>query len=438
MRFAASVAAEAMGGRLLGPSVDFSGASIDSRTIEPGQLFVPIVADRDGHDFVDAALAAGAAAYLTSREYRGGTGIVVEDTIRALGALGALARSSLPDDVIGITGSVGKTTTKDMLAAVLRRSRYVTASDRSFNNELGVPLTLVNAAPATESVIVEMGARGVGHIHDLCTIARPTMGIVTMIALAHAELFGDIETIAVAKGELVEALPADGTAILNADDPLVAAMGDRTDAEVVTFGTRGDLGVRVLGVDHGLRARVLFESSWGIIDTVLGARGVHQVTNAAAAAAGGLVAGASITDVAEGLAAESPSAWRMELVEGRVGAVILNDAYNANRTSTEAALRALAELEQPRKTAVLGLMAELGEAAPAEHAAVAALAAELGVRLIAVGTDLYGTPPVGGVDGVLKALGHIDGRDAVLVKGSRVNELERVAQRLATLDVTDL
>ncbi len=430
MIIAASDAAAAVGGRLAGVDVDVDGASIDSRTLEPGQLFVPIVAGRDGHDYIEAALEAGAAAYLTARTPRGGTAIVVDDTTRALADLGRFARGSLPDAVIGITGSVGKTTAKDMLASVLTRSRRVAASDRSFNNELGVPLTLINAASGTDVVIVEMGARGRGHIHSLCEIARPTVAVVTVIALAHAEMFGDLGAIARAKRELVEALPPGGTAVLNADDPLVAAMSDRTTAGVVTFGATGDVAVTLLDVDEQLRPRIVIETPWGTVESVVGARGAHQVVNVGAAAAAGLVVGASLADVAEGLAVEPSSVGRMHLAEVRSGALVLNDAYNANRTSTEAALRALAALDRPRKIAVLGLMAELGDAAPAEHAAVAEVAADLGVSLIAFGTDLYGIEPVETIAEAEAALGTLDERDAVLVKGSRVNALERLVDRL--------
>ncbi len=193
-----------------------------------GQLFVPIVAGRDGHEFVEAAMAAGAAAYLTARDSLGGTAVVVDDTGRALLDAGRLARTRLAGPVVGITGSVGKTSAKDLLAAVLRRRLRTTASERSFNNELGVPLTLLNAPDDAEVAVIEMGARGPGHIAALCSVAHPTIGLVTRIAPSHTEAFGSIEGIARAKGELVEALPADGTAVLNAFDERVAAMAART------------------------------------------------------------------------------------------------------------------------------------------------------------------------------------------------------------------
>ena len=227
--------AAAAGGRLEGPDVVVDGATQDSRAVAQGQLFVPIVAERDGHEFIAAALANGAAAYLTHGPIHGGTAIVVPDTAAALQAAGRLARSHLPERVVGVTGSVGKTSVKDLLAAVLARRWTTAASLRSFNNELGVPLTLLNAPGGTEAVVVEMGARGVGHIAELCAIAAPTVGVVTRVAAVHTEVFGTIDEVARAKAELVEALPASGTAVLNAADERVAGDGEPH------VGTRRDL-----------------------------------------------------------------------------------------------------------------------------------------------------------------------------------------------------
>ena len=255
MRWRASDVAAAVGGELRGADIQLDGASIDSRSVRPGQLFVPIVGERDGHDFVDAARAAGAAAHLTARG--GGAPepvIVVADTALALLDLGRLARTGLPDRVIGITGSVGKTTTKDLLRTILERRYRTAASERSFNNELGVPLTLANAPPATEAAVIEMGARDRGHIALLCDVARPTIGVVTVVAGAHLEVFGSIDDVARAKGELIEALPSDGTAVLNADDERVAAMAARSTAPVRTFGqTSGDVRAEAVTLDDEVR-----------------------------------------------------------------------------------------------------------------------------------------------------------------------------------------
>lgn len=424
--------ARATGGRLDGPDVTVDGASIDSRAITPGELFVPVVADRDGHDFIAAALEAGAAAYLTSAPPVGGTAVVVDDTVAALQAAGALARTRLAATapVVGVTGSVGKTSVKDLLAAVLAQRLRTTASERSFNNELGVPLTLLNAPDGTEAAVVEMGARGIRHIAALCAIAAPTVGVVTRVAAVHTELFGSLEDVARAKRELVEALPTSGTAVLNAGDELVAAMAVHTDAAVVTYGEGGDVRATGVELDDALRGRFTLESPWGSVDVRLAVRGLHQVDNALAAASAGLVCGVVLDEVAAGLASGALSPWRMELATAPSGAVVLNDAYNANPTSVAAALRSLAALPARRRTAVLGVMAELGHGSAAEHAAIGALARELGIRIVAVAAPEYAAEDVADIAAALAALGSLGEGDAVLVKGSRVAGLERLAAQL--------
>lgn len=422
--------AAAIGGRLEGPDVSVDGASIDSRTVTPGQLFVPVVAERDGHEFIPAALRAGASAYLTSGAVPGGTAIVVQDTGAALRAAGRHARTRLPSPVIGVTGSVGKTSVKDLLAAVLSERMVTAASVRSFNNELGVPLTLLGAPEGTEAVVVEMGARGAGHIAELCAIAAPTVGIVTRVAAVHTEAFGTIEDVARTKGELVEALPADGTAVLNAADPAVAAMAARTVAAVVTFGEGGEVRAADLVLGDDLRAQFLLRSPWGDAEVTLAVRGSHQVENALAAAAAALACGLDLGAVQAGLAKAALSPWRMELAVAVSGATVLNDAYNANPTSVAAALEALAALPAVRRTAVLGVMAELGEREEVEHAAIGARARELGIRVIAVAAPAYGGEDVASVEAALALLGELDDGDAVLIKGSRVAALERLAALL--------
>jgi UDP-N-acetylmuramoyl-tripeptide--D-alanyl-D-alanine ligase len=404
--------------------------------VQGGELFVPIVAERDGHEFVGQAVAAGAAAYMSSRGDvdHDATAVLVDDTGAALLQLGRYARTRLGDRVIGITGSVGKTTVKDLTAAALRPAYVTHASVRSFNNELGVPVTLTTAPDDVEVVVVEMGARGRGHIKLLCDIARPTIGIVTAVELAHAEMFGTLEEVAAAKGELVEALPDSGVAVLNADHPLVIGMASRTHARVVTFGVDAvgaDVTASAVAIDDELRPSFRLDSPWGGADIRLAARGAHQVSNALAAAAGAMAAGAAPDDVATGLAAATVSPWRMELRRTAAGAVVLNDAYNANPTSMEAALRSLAALPARRRVAVLGVMAELGADGPAQHRRIADRARELGIEVIAVATRDYGTEPVADIDAAVDALGSLGEGDAVLVKGSRVAGLERVAGALS-------
>lgn len=433
--------ARATGGRAVGPTdrrVD--GATNDSRALRPGQLFVAVRNDRDGHQFVPAARNAGAGAVLVDHEVDDEASVVVDDTREALTALGVHARARLDQvvvdgrhvAVIGITGSVGKTSVKDLTAAATSRSRRTAASVRSFNNELGVPLTLLEAHDETEVAVVEMGARGIGHIRDLCTVARPTIAVVTAVALAHTEAFGTIDDVAVAKGELVEALPPDGTAVLNLRDERVAAMAARTTAGVLTYGVdRGDVRAEGVVLDDHLRPQFRLATPWGDQEVALAVRGRHNAENAAGAAAAALAAGAELARVAEGLTSASLSPWRMELLVSPAGTRVLNDAYNANPTSVLAALDALDDLPAERHTAVLGPMAELGEVSDAEHQRVADRAAALGIRLVAVDTDAYGGDPVKGVEGAVRALGRLGPDDAVLVKASRVAGLERLAHRLA-------
>lgn len=440
MRFRASEIADVVGGELVGPDAEVDGVGIDSRELRPGQAFVPVTGGRDGHDFIPAALEAGAAAYLTARPPIGGTAVVVADPAAALSTLGAAARDRLPDLVVGITGSVGKTSTKDLAAHALGRRYRVQASERSFNNELGVPITLCNAPADTEATVVEMGARDGGHIAELCMVARPTIAVVTAVEMVHTQLFGDLESVARAKRELVEALPSDGVAVLNATNPFVRAMADHTSADVVTFGTwepadrETDVRATEVTLDAELRPSFRLHSPWGEADVRLAVRGRHHVANALAAAAVALVSEVTPDEVAAGLAEASLSPWRMELSRTDTGALVLNDAYNAGPASTEAALRALAHLDAEHRIAVLGPMAELGDERLAEHRRIAALAADLDARVIAVGADEYG-PDVEHVPDLhtaLAALGPIGPGDAVLVKGSRLAGLERLAEALIT------
>jgi UDP-N-acetylmuramoyl-tripeptide--D-alanyl-D-alanine ligase len=424
--------ARAVGGVLEGPDAIVDGASIDSRSVGRGQLFVPVVAERDGHAFIPDALAAGAVAYLTSQRpvEGGGSAIVVDDTVDALQAAGRLARSRLAGPVVGITGSVGKTSVKDLLASVTSQRLATAASHRSFNNELGVPLTLLNAPAGTEVAVVEMGARGMGHIALLCRIAAPTVGVVTRVAAVHTALFGTIDEVARAKSELVRALPSTGTAVLNAGDERVAAMAKVTDATVVTFGDGGDVRAVDVALDGSLRPRFELRSPWGDARVQLSSRGRHQVDNALAAATAGLVCGVSLEDVVSGLSAGTLSPWRMDLATSLGGALVLNDAYNANPTSVIAALESLSALPAQRRTAVLGVMAELGDGSDAEHARIADVARSMGVRVISVAAPAYRAEDVATVEEAATLLAGIGEGDAVLVKGSRVAGLERLAAAL--------
>jgi UDP-N-acetylmuramoyl-tripeptide--D-alanyl-D-alanine ligase len=257
--------------------------------------------------------------------------------------------------------------------------------------------------------------------------------VVTTVGLSHSEFFGTVEDVARAKGELVEALPAEGTAVLNAEHPLVAAMAGRAVARVLTFGVAaGDVRADGVTLDGDLRARFRLRSPWGDGEVSLSVRGRHQVANALAAAAAALACDTSVDDVAAGLGDARLSPWRMQLDRSPSGALVLNDTYNANPLSMEAALRGLAALPAERRTAVLGIMAELGEVGPAEHARMGALAAELGIRVIAVAAPDYGGEQAAGAGEALDRLGPVGAGDAVLVKGSRAAGLESVAGTLAS------
>lgn len=445
MRLTLDDVARVTAGRRTGPTVppglEVDGATMDSRALRPGQLFVALRDERDGHAFVAAARSAGAAAVLVDHEVDGLPSVVVADTASALTALGAHARDRLDGvvvdgrhaAVIGVTGSVGKTSVKDLIASATAPSRRTSASLRSFNNEVGVPLTLLEAPEDTEVAVIEMGARGRSHVADLCTTARPTIGVVTAVALAHTEVFGTIEEVARAKAELVESLAAEGTAVLNLGDERVAAMAARTVAGVLTYGIdQGDVRAEGVVLDDHLRPRFRLVSPWGGGEVALEVRGRHNAENAAGAAAAALAAGADLDGVLEGLAAARLSPWRMELGVTPEGLRVLNDAYNANPTSMAAALEALADLDAEHRTAVVGPMAELGAHAEAEHRRTAELAHRLGIRLLAVDTDQYGdlAETVEGLEGAIAALGPLGPDDAVLVKASRVAGLERLARRL--------
>jgi UDP-N-acetylmuramoyl-tripeptide--D-alanyl-D-alanine ligase len=429
VRWTTTDIARATGGRVHGEDLEVSRLAIDSRRIVGGELFVALKAERDGHEWIGDALRAGAAAYLAERPVDGGTGVVVADTGAALRDLGRAARARLDPVVVGITGSVGKTTTKDMARAVLGTTFVTHATERSLNNEIGVPITLFEAPVDAGALVVELGARSVGDIRALCEIVVPAIGVVTRVAPVHTEVFGDIDGVERAKRELVEALPPSGTAILNADDPRVARMAGWTPARVVTFGAAGDVRAEIIDVDDALRALVRLVVPTGSVEVRLSARGVHQAANAAAAAAVGVVCGVDVARIAEGLADAPLSPMRMSLAISKRGVQVLDDSYNANPASVEAALASLAQIPAARRVAVLGRMAELGDVEAAEHRRIADVARSLGIDLVAVDTPLYGVESL--TEG--EALHSIEGLgpgDAILVKASRVAGLDRLAEQI--------
>jgi UDP-N-acetylmuramoyl-tripeptide--D-alanyl-D-alanine ligase len=398
---ASAAASEAPGPVVTGPVV------IDSRHAVPGALFAALPGERaDGHDYAAAAARGGAAAILAARPLpeAGAPVIVVPDVTLALGTLARAVLGRLPGaTVVGITGSSGKTSTKDLTAQVVERLGPTIAPEGSLNNEIGLPLTVLRADETTRYLILEMSARGIGHIAYLTGIAPPRIGAVLNVGLAHAGEFGSIDAVAKAKGELVEALPsgsAGGVAILNADDPNVAAMAARTQARVVTMsanpasaGPGGGADVRAgdITLDDLGRASFTLRTPAGSAPVSLTLHGRHHVGNALAAAAVAAELGLDVSAIADALsAATARSKKRMELTRRGDGVLVLNDAYNANPDSTRAAIEALAHLARNgrRGLAVLGYMAELGDIATQSHYEAGRLAASAGAAVVvAVGAD---------------------------------------------------
>ena len=446
MRFMATDVAHAVGGRLIGKNAHLSGASFDSRTLTMGQLFVPIIAERDGHDFIGDALSRGAGAYLTSRDHADGrsddravsggsprgTAIAVPDTLEALRQLGRFARDTLADRVqhrvVGITGSVGKTTTKDLAAAAIGSALRVAASSRSFNNDQGVPITLLNAPDDCEALVLEMGMRGHGEITRLTEVGKPHIGVVTAVAEAHTALLDNLDGIARAKGELVEALPSNGVAILNADDERVLEMQSRTSARILTFGESPSATVRITKVelDHRAHATVHLATPWGEVTFALPIAGRHSASNAAAAIAAAGACDVDVRAAAEAIAAAPMSPNRMDVRTTKRGVVLIDDCYNANPKSMAAALDTLGSVPAKRRVAFVGTMAELKDPEIA-HRAIAALARRLEVELVSVDTNFYGGDALT-LQAAIDRVSEFGEGDAVLVKGSRVAGLERLVQ----------
>jgi UDP-N-acetylmuramoyl-tripeptide--D-alanyl-D-alanine ligase len=410
-----------------------------------GQLFVPLVAERDGHAYIDAARERGAAAYLTSVGARGGTAVEVPDTLQALMALATAMRSRFAGPMVGITGSVGKTSTKDLARAALSASRRTWANERSFNNEQGLPTTLLNTPEATEVLVVEMGMRGFGEIAALCDIARPSIGVVTRVAEAHSDRVGGIEGVARAKAELVQSLPATGTAILNADDERVRGMAGRTRAAVFTYGLNPEADLRADSIEslglEGMKFNMIYAGE--TLHVRLPLLGQHSVHTALRAAAVGLVEKMSWQEILEGLTAPFTQ-LRLVAATGPDNSLLIDDTYNASPDSMIAALNLIAELDG-RKVAVLGDMLELGTWEETGHRMVGARAAEVADVLVTVGerarwiadeAQMQGMP----VDRIAvhattaEALDDLRSRigagDVVLVKGSHSLRMDEIVLAL--------
>ncbi|WP_374983505.1 UDP-N-acetylmuramoyl-tripeptide--D-alanyl-D-alanine ligase [Streptomyces fradiae] len=442
------------------PDVQVTGSVVyDSRQVEPGSLFAAFTGENvDGHDYAEGAVEAGAVAVLATRPV-GVPAVVVPDVTAALGALARTVVERLGATVVALTGSAGKTSTKDLIAQLLQRVGPTVWPAGNLNNEIGLPVTALRATEETRHLVLEMGARGVGHIRYLTELTPPRIGLVLNVGSAHIGEFGGRERIALAKGELVESLPSaerGGVAVLNADDPLVKAMASRTEARVVFFGESAEASVRAENVRLTPAGQPAFRlhTPTGCSDVTMRLYGEHHVSNALAAAAVAHELGMPVHEIAAALSeAGSLSRWRMEVTERPDGVTIVNDAYNANPESMRAALRALAAMGEAararggRTWAVLGLMAELGDEALAEHDAVGRLAVRLNVgKLVAVGGREASWLQLGAYNEgswgeesvhVSDAQAAIDllrselrPGDVVLVKASRSVGLERVAQAL--------
>lgn len=442
------------GGTLHGAGdIIITSISTDTRDIMPGALFGAIVGQRsDGHEFVNDALTSGAVAVLCTRVVDAPCVVVdgvgqIDPVIAALGAIAAHERAQLHDlNVIGITGSSGKTSTKDLIGQVLSAAAATYCPAGSPNNELGLPLTILNAPHATKNLVLEMGMRGLGHIQYLCEIAKPTIAVVTNVGTAHIGEVGSQLGIANAKAELVESLPADGIAILNADDNYVSAMAQRTSARKFTFGIQNPADVQAVDIDIAEDGTTSFlvKANDEEIKLTLPLIGIHNVSNSLAAIAVGLQVGMSLSQCAAALAkAELKSKWRMERTDLARGIVLINDAYNANPESMKAAITALASFKSGEQTwLVAGGMHELGKNEHEMHLEIGQFARVAGIKnVIVIGqlakpiADGFGQSAVWVPDQNVAAdyiEKNISDNSVVLVKASRSESLEVLAQELVS------
>ena len=454
------------GGRLLCGSPDAVGndIAIDSREITPGCMFVALPGERaDGHDFIETSIAAGARVLLVSRgsdeiadavalaAKRRVAVIQVDDCVKAVQELAVYHRSRLTCAVVGVTGSTGKTTTKDFLDAVLRSTLRVVSTQGNQNNELGVPLTVLRAGADTDVLVVEMGMRGIGQIADLCAVARPTVALVTNVGVTHIELLGSQDAVASAKGELVRALGPEGAAFLNGDDAYSEAIAQTSLGPVTLYGLSEPCSIRAENIEVDAQSRAGFDliSDVGSTHVSLSVPGRHNVYNALAAAAVGLYLGVPIDVLDSSLAAADVSAMRMQVFTSADGVTVINDAYNANPVSMQAAVVTLAEMNSAdRRIAVLGDMAELGSLTELAHFRIGEAVARLPIEvLVSVGPraqriadgaraegmpadDIHACATAPEAAEVLRGI--LSHNDAVLVKASRVMGLESVVEEIVS------
>lgn len=448
----ASEIIQACNAELLSGDLDtrITGISTDTRTIKPGDLFVALTGESsDGHKFLADALTKGAAGVLVSHKVEARClAIRVEDTLKALGQLAAYYRARFDPTVVGVTGSVGKTTTKEMIAAVAAGKGPVLKNEGNFNNEIGLPLTLFGLAPKHVVAVVEMAMRGAGQIAYLADIAKPQIGVITNIHMSHIELLGSLNAIADAKGELLDYLPKDGYAILNADDAYFEYLSKRAKSNIVSFGEGALADVRAVSVGLDAQGCCNFkvQTPRGEFEVRIPVPGEHNIKDALAAIAVGEVLDVPHDYIREALANFKAPEKRSNVIPSRQGFVVLDDTYNASPASVQSALKTLEMMEGSRKVAVLGDMLELGDHAHAAHLEIGTTVKETGVDILAVVGQLAKLIARGAIDAgmPISSVMEFDDswraarelpemlkeRDVILVKGSRAMKMEKIVEGL--------
>ena len=443
---------QACRGELLAGDTDtrITGVSTDTRTLQPGDLFFALIGESsEGHKFLADALVKGASGVVVSRKVEARSlAIRVDDTLRALGDLAAYYRSKFDPIVVGVTGSVGKTTTREMIAAVTAALGPVLKNAGNFNNEIGVPLTLFQLSQKYKAAVIEMAMRGKGQIEYLAKIAKPKIGVITNIHMSHIELLGTLDAIADAKAELLDYLPDDGAAVLNADDAYFDYLKKRAKCRVVSFGESESADVRAVsaGIDSKGCCSFQVKTKRGSFDVRISVPGEHNIKDALAAIAVGEVLKIDQEYMRNALANFKAPEKRSNFIPSRRGFVVIDDTYNASPASVKSAIKTLAMTEGGRKIAVLGDMLELGDHAAAAHVDVGKAVKEAGIDMLAVVGQLAKLIARGAIDAGMPVsavseyedsyqaaqdlVGKVQGHDVVLVKGSRAIKMERVVEGL--------
>ena len=443
---------QACRGELVSGDLDtmITGVSIDTRTIKPEDLFFALTGENsDGHKFLADALAKGAVGVVVSHKVEARClAIRVDDTLNALGDLAGYYRSLFNPVVVGVTGSVGKTTTKEMIAAVVAAKGPVLRSAGNFNNEIGVPLTLLDLAAKHKTAVIEMAMRGPGQIAYLANMAKPSIGVITNIHMSHIELLGSMDAIADAKGELLDYLPTDGVAILNADDAYYDYLKRRANSRIISYGESQHADVRAVsaGIDSNGCCNFKVQTPKGSFEVRIPVPGEHNIKDALAAIAVGEELDVSHDDIRNALANYTPPEKRSNVIPSRQGFVVVDDTYNASPASVQSAIKTLSMMEGDRKIAVLGDMLELGDHALNAHMEIGKAVKELGIDMLMVVGQLAKLIARGAIDAGMpisqvfefedslqaarEIAEKVRERDVVLVKGSRAMKMERIVEGL--------